>query len=163
MKRLVVALVVCLALFGFPAQALAHQVETFYFMRDQLEFQSTFSNGDPFAGAMVRIYAPNNLDEPWLTTTTDEEGRFAFMPDESMPGEWEISIEDEEQTHADYWTVPVGSQGIIIDGIVLNNTRDNHVTAASSLAPLLTTVGASLVWLVVRKRRRAIPDSERNL
>jgi nickel transport protein len=155
MKRLVVALVLCLALFGFPAQALAHQVETFYFMRDQLEFQSTFSNGEPFVGATVEIYAPDNLDEPWMTTTTDEEGRFAFMPDESIPGEWEISIEDEEQSHADYWTVPVGSQGIVLDGIVLDGTRDQHHTAASSAAPLLTTVGASLVWLIVRRRRRS--------
>jgi nickel transport protein len=156
MKRLIVALVLCLALFGFPTQALAHQVETFYFMKDQLEFQSTFSNGEPFVGATVEIYAPNNPDEPWMTTTTDEEGRFAFLPDESIPGEWEISIEDEEQTHADYWTVPVGSQGIIFDGIVLDGTRDNHYVAASSMAPLLTTIGASLIWLVARKRRRSV-------
>jgi len=154
MKRFVVALVLCLALFGFPAQALAHQVETFYFMRDQLEFQSTFSNGEPFVGATVEIYAPNNLDAPWMTTTTDEEGRFAFMPDDAIPGEWEISIEDDEQTHADYWTVPVGSQGIIFDGIVLDGSRDQHYAAAST-APLMTTAGSVVVWLAVRHRRRS--------
>jgi nickel transport protein len=154
MKRLVVALVVCLALVGFPAQALAHQVETFYFMKDQLEFQSTFSTGEPFVGATVEIYAPNNPDEPWMTTTTDEEGRFAFMPDESIPGEWEISIEDDAQGHADYWTVPVGNQGVDLDGIVLEHSQDHHYTSASAISPLLTTIGAGLVWLWLRKRRR---------
>lgn len=154
MKRFILALVVCLVLFGFPSQALAHQVETFYFMRDQLEFQSTFSTGDPFVGATVEIYAPNNPDEPWMTMTTDEEGRFAFMPDEAIPGEWEISIEDQDQGHADYWTVPVGDQGIMFDGIVLDGTRDNHYTTASAMGPLLTTTGAGLGWLWLKRRRR---------
>ena len=154
MKRLVVALAICLALFGFPSQVLAHQVETFYSMKDQLEFQSTFSTGEPFVGATVEIYAPNNPDEPWMTTTTDEEGRFAFMPDESIPGDWEISIEDQDQGHADYWTVPVGSQGIILDGIVLESTQDNHYTTASAMGPVITTAGAGLGWLWLRKRRR---------
>ena len=90
-----------------------------------------------------------------MTLTTDEEGRFAFMPDESIPGDWEISITSTEQEgHADYWTVPVGDQGIVLDGIVLDGTRDDHYIAASGIAPLLTTVGAGLVWLVARKRRR---------
>lgn len=151
MKRLLIALVFGLALFGFPTQALAHQVETFYFMKDQLEFQSTFSTGEPFVGATVEIYAPNNPDEPWMTLTTDEEGRFAFMPDESIPGAWEISIEQEG--HADYWTVPVGNGEIIFDGIVLESTHDQHSTLASNAGPLFVTVGASLLWLVVRKRR----------
>lgn len=152
MKRLVIALVVCLALFGFPSQALAHQVETFYFMGDQLEFQSTFSTGEPFAGATVEIYAPNNPDQPWMTLATDDEGRFAFMPDDAIPGEWEISIEQEG--HADYWTVPVGEQGIVFDGIVLDQTRDTHYAAASAMGPLVVTVGASLAWLLVKNRRR---------
>jgi nickel transport protein len=151
MKRFIVALVACLALFGFPAQALAHQVETFYFMRDQLEFQSTFSTGEPFAGATVEIYAPNNLDEPWMTLTTDEEGRFAFLPDETIPGDWEISIEQEG--HADYWTVPVGNQGILLDDIVLEATQDNHYASASAMGPLFASVGASVLWLGLRKRR----------
>jgi len=91
-----------------------------------------------------------------MTTTTDEEGRFACLPDESIPGQWEISIEDEEQTHADYWTVPVGSQGIIVNGMVLDDTRDIHYAAASAADPLLTTIGVSLVGLVFRTRRRPL-------
>lgn len=154
MKRWIVALVMCVALMGWPAQAWAHQVETFYTLGDQLEFQSVFSGGEPFAGATVTIYAPNQPDQPWQTLTTDEEGRFAFVPDESMPGDWEVAIESDDISHADYWTVPVGEKGIIYDGISLDDSLDRHyVTAAMTLAPWFMAVAAGLGWSWFRKRR----------
>lgn len=152
MKRLLVALVACLALLGFPAQAWAHQVETFYFLDDQLEFQSLFSTGEAFAGATVSIYAPNNPDEPWMTTTTDDEGRFAFLPDANIPGNWEVAIE--EEGHADYWTVPVGAQGVVFDGIVLESTADLHYASSLAIAPVALALGAGAGWTALRKRRR---------
>jgi nickel transport protein len=152
MKRLIVALVLGLALVGFPAQAWAHQVETFYTLGNQLEFQSVFSGGEPFAGATVTIYAPNHPDQPWRTLTTDSEGRFAFVPDESIPGDWEIAIESENESHADYWTVPVGDQGIIYDGISLEETLDRHyLAAASTVIPWLMAVGAGLGWTWLKR------------
>jgi nickel transport protein len=153
MKRLLVAAVLGCSLLGFPAQALAHQVETFYFVQDELEFQSTFSSGEPFAGATVEIYAPNNLDEPWLTLTTDEEGRFSFLPDESIQGNWEVSIEQEG--HADYWTVPVGEQGIEYDNIVLESAEDVHYASFDKgMIPAILALGSGMVWLTYRNRWR---------
>ncbi|MBE9138285.1 carboxypeptidase regulatory-like domain-containing protein [Nodosilinea sp. LEGE 07088] len=154
MRRLLVALALALALGGFPAQAWAHQVETFYTLDSQLEFQSLFSSGEPFVGATVNIYAPNNPDEPWMTTTTDSEGRFAFLPDESIPGDWEVSIEDDTQSHADYWTVPVGDKGIVYDGISLDSTEDVHYRAATAFMPLAISIGGALAWLGLSRRRR---------
>jgi nickel transport protein len=154
MKRLLVALVMCFALAGFPAQAWAHQVETFYTLDNQLEFQSIFSSGEPFAGARVSIYAPNNLDQPWQTLTTDSEGRFSFVPDESIAGNWEVAIESDDESHADYWTVPVGEKGIIYDGISLDGSQDRHyLAAASALGPWVMAVIAGLGWMVLKKRR----------
>lgn len=154
MKRLLVALIMGLVLVGLPTPAWAHQVETFYTLGNQLEFQSTFSGGDPFAGATVTIYAPNNADQPWQTLTTDRDGRFAFVPDESIPGDWEIAIEGEDASHADYWTVPVGDKGIIYDGISLEDTLDRHyLVAASALGPWLMAIGAGLGWAWFRQRR----------
>ncbi|WOD37832.1 carboxypeptidase-like regulatory domain-containing protein [Nodosilinea sp. E11] len=155
MKRLFVALVMCFALVGFPAQAGAHQVETFYTLDNQLEFQSVFSTGEPFAGATVTIYAPNQPDAAWKKTTTDSEGRFSFLPDESIPGNWEIAIEDSNNlSHADYWTVPVGDKGIIYDGIVLDSTEDVHYRAATALLPMVVSIGGALAWLGFTRRRR---------
>lgn len=153
MKRLLVALVLCLALVGFPTQAEAHQVETFYSLDNQLEFQSRFSSGEPFAGATVSIYAPDNPNKPWMSTTTDSEGRFAFLPDESIPGDWEVAIEDDTQSHADYWTVPVGDRGIVYDGISFDSTEDVHYRAATAFMPMVISIGGALVWLGFRRRR----------
>ena len=154
MKRLLLAVAMAVALVAFPAQAWAHQVETFYTLDTQLEFQSQFSSGEPFAGATVTIYAPNNPDEPWMTTTTDSEGRFSWLPDESIPGDWEVAIEDANQSHADYWTVPVGDKGIIYDGISFNSTEDVHYRAAGAMMPTVISIGGALAWLGFTRRRR---------
>lgn len=156
MKRLLFALVLCLTLVSFPAKAWAHQVETFYTVGDQLEFQSVFSTGEPFAGAEVTIHAPHQGGKPWLSTFTDGEGRFAFLPDESIPGNWEIAIEGDDLSHADYWTVPVGDKGIIYDGIVLDGTQDQHYQLASAMGPLAMAVGASLSWGLLKRLRRLV-------
>ncbi|WP_035986940.1 carboxypeptidase-like regulatory domain-containing protein [Leptolyngbya sp. KIOST-1] len=154
MKRLIVALVMCLALVGFPTQASAHQVETFYTLGNQLEFQSQFSTGEPFVGATVSVFAPNNPDQPWLSTTTDDKGRFSFLPDESIPGNWEVAIEDDTLSHADYWTVPVGDKGIVYDAISLDSTEDVHYRAATAFMPLVMSIGGALLWLGFTRRRR---------
>jgi len=154
MKSLLVALVTCLALIGLPGAAWAHQVETFYTLGSQIEFQSVLGEGEPFAGATVTIYAPNQPDRPWRTLTTDANGRFAFLPDESIPGDWEIAIESEDVSHADYWTVPVGDTGIIYDGISLDDSLDRHyVTAAATLVPWLMALVSGLGWAWWKQRR----------
>ncbi len=113
MKRLLALPMAIAALVGMAPQAMAHMVETFFdFNPEGLEFQSKFSSGEPVENADVLIYAPNNPDEPWARMTTDEEGRFSFAPDASIPGEWEVKIE-QGIGHEDLWMVPVSEQGLI--------------------------------------------------
>lgn len=154
MKCLLVALIMGLAWLGLPGAAWAHQVETFYTLGSQIEFQSVFSDGEPFAGANVTIYAPNQANRPWSALTTDAEGRFAFLPDESIPGDWEVAIESDDLSHADYWTVPVGDTGIIYDAISLDDSLDRHyVTAAATLMPWLMALVSGLGWAWWKQRR----------
>lgn len=140
------------------APALAHQVETFYFFdpapaittaetapAEAIAFQSTFSTGEPFAGATVEIFAPNDATTPWQVLSTDEEGRFSFVPDETIQGDWEISIE--QDGHADYWTVPVGETGIVYDSIVLEGATDRHVAGASGLMVAAALLGLGALGL----------------
>jgi nickel transport protein len=153
MRSLLLVLLLSLALVGFPSQAWAHQVETNYMLGSQLQFQSRFSTGEPFAGARVTIYAPNQPDQPWQTLTTDSQGQFSFLPDRTIVGNWEVRIEDEDQSHADYWTVPVDGQGIVEEGIVLDATQDQHYVTASVLTPLVTSIAAALGWALLKRRR----------
>jgi nickel transport protein len=76
------------------------------------------------------------------------------LPDESIPGDWEVAIEDDTQSHADYWTVPVGDKGIIYDSISLDSTEDVHYRAATAFMPLVISIGGALAWLGFTRRRR---------
>ncbi|MEB3232798.1 MAG: carboxypeptidase regulatory-like domain-containing protein [Leptolyngbyaceae bacterium] len=139
---------------GLGQTASAHMIETNYNLLDQaLEFTSTFSTGEPVPEADVSIYAPNNLEEPWLELTTDENGRFSFTPDQSIPGEWEIHIE-KGIGHQDFWTVPVNATGIDFDNIVMD--ADNHSTVANqnNWAAVATIIGLGVAAGVVTYRRR---------
>lgn len=130
-----------------PSAALAHAVETNYIVEaSQVNFQSSFSTGEPLEGATVEIYAPNQPEQPWIELTTDPEGRFAFAPDPALTGEWEIVIQKEG--HGDIWTVPVEQTGIAADKISAGPGSDIHYAAvelpaspASSAAPLALALG----------------------
>lgn len=113
MKRLLALPIAIATIMGVAPQALAHMVETFFeFDAEGLEFQSQYSSGEPVEQADVLIYAPDNPEEPWARLTTDEEGRFSFAPDASIPGEWEVRIE-KDLGHGDIWFVPVSEEGMI--------------------------------------------------
>jgi len=101
-----------------PTKALAHQVQTNYILNsqasdestDRLELRTTFSNGQPLKGAKVHVYAPDQPYRVHAVGKTDSQGRFTFVPDEPISGDWEVNIEREG--HQDILTVPVTEEGI---------------------------------------------------
>lgn len=116
MKARFIVLLALMAVIGVAPRAIAHSVETdFEFTAEGLEFTSQFSTGEPFENAEVQVFSPDNPTEPWMTGTTDENGRFSFQPDESISGEWEVRFG--EGDHGDLWTVPVNEMGIDLDNI----------------------------------------------
>ncbi|MEO0541237.1 MAG: hypothetical protein AAFZ80_10280, partial [Cyanobacteria bacterium P01_A01_bin.105] len=106
-----------LALVTMGERALAHGVQTDYLLSNQLQLQTTFSNGEPLKGAKVSVYAPNNPTQPWMQGATDADGRFAFEPDRSLVGDWEVTIM--QRGHGDILTVPVDAEGI--DGTLISS------------------------------------------
>ena len=126
MKKVLYLPLVCLGLLGLPARVLAHAVETNYLMSaDELEMQAIYSTGEPLSGVEVQVFAPGNTSEPWMTGTTDAEGRFSFLPDGAQQGEWQVDINMEaEDGHGDSLTVPVGAQGIEMQNI--SQAVDEH-------------------------------------
>lgn len=155
MRVFVAAIAALIVLLGFPTSASAHMVETNYVLNDLLEFQSTFSTGEPLQQASVTIYAPNQPDQPWMELTTDDEGRFAFMPDPNIPGNWDIYIR--QGTHEDLWTVPVNpGTGIDFNNIV-DGTQAHPVLAhwpSPHASGLAVAFGAAGVVLTTRLSRR---------
>jgi nickel transport protein len=118
MKKLLLLLALVFSLLTFPGAAWAHSVETDYWMSaGQLQFASMFGDGAPLEDAPVRIYSPDNPDEPVIEGTTDAAGSFAFTPDPEREGDWTIRIGD-MTNHGDILTVPVNEAGVEIDEIV---------------------------------------------
>ncbi|MEM7064580.1 MAG: carboxypeptidase-like regulatory domain-containing protein [Cyanobacteria bacterium P01_B01_bin.77] len=119
-------------------EASAHMVETNYALdrlteaEQVLTTQSTFSNGTPLKGAKVSVYSPNNPVTPWTQGTTDSEGRFSFSPDQSLAGDWEVTIR--QQGHGDILTVPVSESGVTSELISDRGGTDIHYSSTSYLS-----------------------------
>lgn len=115
---------------GLASAAWGHAVQTDYLfdlITAELEFTATFSTGEPMEEATVEIYAPNDSDTPWRTTTTDANGTFSFLPDESIQGEWRVEIGSDG--HQDILLVPVGEDGVDYNRISSVENRDVHYAA----------------------------------
>lgn len=101
-----------------PTKALAHEVQIDYILNDQvanqsdetLELRTTFSTGEPLKGAKVTVFAPEQSFRPYLTGVTDDQGRFSFNPDDSVMGDWEVTVE--RAGHSDILQIPVTASGI---------------------------------------------------
>ncbi|MGK7957663.1 MAG: hypothetical protein AB4063_20760 [Crocosphaera sp.] len=152
MKKLIFAVPILLGVLGISSKSMAHTMFTNYLLNDKLEFQTTYSTDEVAANAEVYVYAPNNFDEPWLEARTDEEGRFAFLPDTSIPGDWEVQIIDEG--HGEVLIVPVTEDGVDYENISYELKQDLHYssTPISPLHSLLITAGVGGLWFAVLRK-----------
>jgi nickel transport protein len=152
MKKLLAYLPLVLVVMSIPAKTLAHTMQTNYLFTDELEFQSTYSTDEAAKNADVIIYAPNNLEKPWLESKTDEEGRFSFLPDQNIPGDWEVQIIDEG--HGEVIIVPVTENGVDFENISHEAQQDLHYSSSpmSPLHSLLITVGVGGLWFTFLRK-----------
>ena len=151
MKKTLLLLPVFLGILGIPAKTLAHAMQTNYAFLEKLEFQSVYSNGEPAKNAKVLIYAPNNLDEPWMMGKTDEQGRFSFLPDNSIHGKWEVEFKQEG--HEDILMVPVNEKGVDLDNISQSQKKDIHYISLNPWQSLFITSGVGAIcFFFLRKR-----------
>jgi nickel transport protein len=88
---------------GGLTKTLAHGVAIEYRATQAYEIQAAYDTGAPMVDAQVAIYSPDEPSEPWLTGTTDAEGRFIFSP--SRAGHWEVQIR--QAGHGDVLVIPV--------------------------------------------------------
>lgn len=92
-----------------PQSALAHGARLTVQRTEVIVVDSHYDSGEPMAHAAVVIYAPNNPSEPWRTGSTDALGRYEFVPDSQLPGEWAVQVR--QAGHGDLISFEVGSEG----------------------------------------------------
>jgi nickel transport protein len=103
---------------SLPGIAHAHAMQTDYSLLSQsreFQVQASMSTGETSSNTIVKVYAPNNPEKPWMEGKTDQDGKFAFKPDSSIPGDWTVRIG--EGDHGDILTVPVSQQGVVVDKV----------------------------------------------
>lgn len=134
-----VIVTLCLAgmlLLGTSETAHAHGVEIEHRAGEAVEVEAAFDNGDIMDDAQVTIYAPDEPSEPWATGSTDEEGRYMFMPDPSIPGTWDVQVR--EAGHGAMVNVDVD------EGAVTSEVGQGGGTSYDTLQ--LVLMGAAGIW-----------------
>lgn len=140
---------------AWPAQAWAHAVETNFMVNlvtQDLEFVSNYSTGEPFDGATVTIFSPDQPDTPWGESHMDEDGRFSFVPDIAIPGDWRVEFY--QDGHSDLMVVPVQPNGAIeYQRISWDEGQDIHHAGLPLAALEALVLGSGLGLLVFRFRK----------
>ena len=128
--KLVLPLALLLAL-GLTVTAFAHGAKIEYTISVAVEIRAAYDTGEPMDGGQVTVYAPDDPSTPWLTGVCDEEGRFIFTPDTSIPGTWDVQVR--QAGHGDMVHIPIG--------------EDMAISGGTGYTPLqIVLMGACVVW-----------------
>lgn len=91
-------------------KTLAHNTQIVYRQTEAVEIVAQYDNGSPIANAQVVVYAPNNETQPWQKGTTDNEGKFMFVPNSSITGNWSVKVRS--AGHGGIINIPVESSSL---------------------------------------------------
>lgn len=127
------------ALLGWQTRAIAHGVTLEYQMTQALEIQAAYDSGEPMAEAQVTVYAPAAPATPWLQGTTDQQGRFVFVPDGTQPGTWEVKVR--QAGHGDIVSIPIQAG---TDQLAFRTTASETTAGYTPLQKGL--MGAAVIW-----------------
>jgi nickel transport protein len=136
----------CAAAFA-ASSAMAHGVVLEQSRGEAVEVTATFDSGEPMSEGQVTVYSPADPAEPWATGTTDEKGRYVFMPDESRPGTWSVQVR--EAGHGASISVEVGEsgEGESTDGSDGGGPVETERTSSVGGSPVQTGLMAALgLW-----------------
>lgn len=120
------------------ANVQAHGVVTQYRTQPGVEIIARFDNGQPMAGAQVAVFAPagpgTSPSGPWLTGFCDESGRFSFLPDPSLPGNWTVRVR--QAGHGDMIHITVDEP----------DTQPAEISGAGYTPGQIALMTISVVW-----------------
>ena len=95
----------------------AHQIESaLTYLEGNLELSSSFSNGEPTEGAVVRLLNPDGTPQRELGST-DADGRLLIDLSDMADGVLDLQV-DGGPGHRDYLELPVSSGQVDLDQVV---------------------------------------------
>lgn len=96
-----------IAFWMIPSQLQAHGALIHWHQAPGIVIQAKYDTGRPMAEAQVTVFAPDNPASPWLSGTTDVEGRFSFVPDPAIPGTW--AVQTRQAGHGAMAHIPISA------------------------------------------------------
>ncbi|MEM9537497.1 MAG: carboxypeptidase-like regulatory domain-containing protein [Cyanobacteria bacterium P01_A01_bin.3] len=110
--------------------AWAHGINVTHGAGEAVRVQASFDSGAPMAAAQVSVFAPGDLETPWITGTTDPAGNFAFVPDVTQAGRWEVQVR--LAGHGEIVYVPVEGDTAVADASTHSSTSSRSAIAEGS-------------------------------
>ncbi len=144
-----ILLALLLALAGTASSALAHGVTITYEARTTLvvTLHATFDSGEPMAGGQVTIYTPDDPVNPWQRGVCDEQGRYTFTPDPTLPGTWEVQVRQAGHGDIIYVTVaPSAEAEEESTATALPRSAGGQATPGGYTPFQYVVMGAAVVW-----------------
>jgi nickel transport protein len=143
-----------LGMVGWGLPVLAHGLTLDHRWVNSVEVQATFETGEPMVQAQVLVYAAGNPSEVWQQGTTDDQGRFSFVPDATLPGNWEVMVR--QAGHGAIATILVGtvstapangSKPDMTPGVEVGSAPNSLISPSTNLSPVQRgiTIG-SVIW-----------------
>ncbi|MGK7911248.1 MAG: carboxypeptidase regulatory-like domain-containing protein [Synechococcus sp.] len=120
-------------IFAISPASWAHGVNVTHDAGEAVRVQASYDSGEPMAAAQVSVFAPGNVETPWITGTTDPTGNFAFVPDFTQTGRWEVQVR--LAGHGDIVYVPVEDVSTAAE---LSSNASQNTEESESLAPPAT-------------------------
>ncbi len=126
-------------------QVYAHGSKINYRATKAIEIQATYDDGTPMANAQIVIYAPNNRNIPWMKAQTDAEGKFTFIPNEEIDGNWDVKVR--QSGHGDIISIPVSDRENLQTQIITSNFEYNPMQKlVMTVASVWGFVGTALFF-----------------
>jgi nickel transport protein len=149
--RLLLAATLTCSGVAIAPQVLAHGAAIDYTVGQAISISAAYDSGTPMADAQVAVFTPSDPSTPWMTGTTDAEGRFTFMPDPSIPGNWEVQVR--QAGHGDIISIPIGESATAESpsGTPTGTTTETARSTAESPATTGSTGSLSTVqrWIMI--------------
>lgn len=110
--------------FGLSESVLAHGAQIDYQRTSAIVIRATYDDGTPMAKAQAFVYAPNDPTNPWLKGMTDESGKFSFIPDPELSGNWDVKVR--QSGHGNIISIPPD------EGAIARQETTDKVDSASN-------------------------------
>ncbi len=126
---------------GISQPVFAHGAKIDYQQTSAIVVRATFDDGTPMANAQAIVYSPNDLDTPWTKGVTDESGKFTFVPESGLSGNWDVKIR--KSGHGKIISIPFEIQKQVVEVNSPIANKDQSLPVVSESDP---TVNSAYSW-----------------